>query len=170
MPFERINIRDIKESPVKRIADDWALLSAGTAEQWNAMTVSWGGIGEIWGFDAAFVFVRPQRYTKEFIDASPYFTLSFFGERKGAAQEILSLCGKKSGRDCDKMAEAGLTPQCEGAAVWPKEAELALICRKAAAQVLDPKGFIDARIAGNYSDRDYHTMYVGEILRVCQKT
>ena len=165
MSFELTNIRDLNESPVNLISNDWALLSAGTPERWNAMTVSWGGVGEIWGFDAAFIFVRPQRYTRELLDEQAYFTLSFFGERKDRAQEILTFCGKNSGRDVDKIAALGLNPQTEGAAIWADEAKLVLVCRKAAVQTLDPAGFLDPAIAKNYPESDYHRMYVAEIVR-----
>lgn len=50
------------------ISDDWALLTAGKEGDWNTMTVSWGGVGELWGKDVVFVFVRPQRYTLEFME------------------------------------------------------------------------------------------------------
>jgi len=161
MPFEPISIREI-DNPVQRIADDWALLSAGTPENWNAMTVSWGAVGKIWGFDAVFVFVRPQRYTMRFMDENGYFTLSF-----GLPREITALCGKISGRDfkrpCGKIAAAGLTAHAEGGAVWPEEAKLVIVCRKAAKQALDPAGFLDPGIEGNYKG-DYHSMFVGEVV------
>jgi len=163
MPYERIDIRDI-DNPVKLIAGDWALLSAGAPGDWNTMTVSWGAVGEIWGFDAAFVFVRPQRYTMKYLDASEYFTLAF-----GLPRDTMALCGKLSGRDCDKIAEAGLTAHAEGAAVWPAGAKLVLVCRKAAKQAIDPAGFLDPRIEGNYKG-DYHFMFVGEIVRVYRAT
>jgi len=159
MPYEKIDIRDIG-NPVKLIADEWALLSAGAPGDWNTMTVSWGGIGEIWGFDAAFVFVRPQRHTMKYMDASAYFTLAF-----GLPREALALCGKISGKDCDKIAKAGLTAHSQGEAVWPEGAKLAIVCRKAAKQAIDPAGFIDPGIEGNYNG-DYHHMFVGEIIGV----
>ncbi|MCL2445696.1 MAG: flavin reductase [Oscillospiraceae bacterium] len=163
MPFQPVNIRDTKH-PVKLIADDWALLSAGTPEHWNTMTISWGGVGEIWGRDAAFVFVRPQRYTYQFMQQQDYFTVAF-----GLPKETLKLCGKLSGRDGDKIAQAGLTAQMEGEAVFPAQAELVYICRKLHAQDLDPAGFIDPHIAGHY-DGDYHRMFIGEIVQCLRKT
>jgi len=159
MPYERIDIRDT-ENPVKLIAGDWALLSAGAPEDWNTMTVSWGAVGEIWGFDAAFIFVRPQRYTLKYLDANEYFTLAF-----GLPRETMALCGKISGRDGDKIARAGLTVHSQDGAVWPEGAKLAIVCRKAARQDIDPAGFIDPRIEGNY-EGDYHHMFVGEIVGV----
>ena len=74
MSFKEINIRDVKENPVKLISNDWALLTAKNGESCNPMTVSWGGIGELWGKDVTFVFVRPQRYTKEFMEKNDYFS------------------------------------------------------------------------------------------------
>ena len=159
MPYERIDIRDT-EHPVKLIAGDWALLSAGTPGDWNTMTVSWGAIGEIWGFDAAFVFVRPQRYTLKHIDACEYFTLAF-----GLPRETMALCGKISGRGCDKIAQAGLSAYTQDGAVWPGGAKLVIVCRKAAKQAMDPAGFINPRIEGNYQG-DYHYLFVGEIVGV----
>ena len=111
------NIREVKESLVKMIADDWALVSAGDGEKWNSMTISWGGVGEIWGKDVVFAFIRPQRYTKEFMDNSDYFTVSFFAPEY---KEALKICGTRSGRDCDKLSLAGLTPAYDGGAVYPQ--------------------------------------------------
>lgn len=53
------------------------------------MTVSWGGIGELWGKDVAMIFIRPQRYTYEFIEREDYFTMSFFEKEY---KKALSLC------------------------------------------------------------------------------
>lgn len=66
--FKEINVRELDRSPIQMISDDWALLTAGKEGDWNTMTVSWGGVGELWGKDVVFVFVRPQRYTLEFME------------------------------------------------------------------------------------------------------
>lgn len=79
MSFEKIDICDIKDSFTRLIRDDWALLTAGKADDYNTMTVSWGMTGELWGKDVVAVFVRPQRYTYEFMEKYGDFTLSFFG-------------------------------------------------------------------------------------------
>ena len=62
--MKKILPSEIKENAVKLISDDWGLLTAGSENGWNTMTVSWGMIGELWGKDSVAVFVRPQRYTK----------------------------------------------------------------------------------------------------------
>lgn len=167
MQFQEINIRDVHDSAVKLISDDWALVTAGNQEKWNTMTVSWGGIGELWGKDVAMIFIRPQRYTYAFIERESHFTMSFFG---GEHKKALSLCGSKSGRDIDKAEAAGLTPFFLEQAVAIQEAELVLVCRKLAFQDIDPAGFLDPAIDSScYPAQDYHRMYVGAIERVLIK-
>ena len=160
MPFKQENIRNIKESAVQMIAGDWALVTAGTRDSFNTMTVSWGGLGELWGRDAAFIFIRPQRYTFGFLEENDRFTLSFFG---GAQRDALLLCGSRCGRDTDKAAEAGLTPVSDGDVTYFAEAALVLKCRKMAKYDLTPDGFLDGAVADNYNGTDYHRMYVAEI-------
>lgn len=160
------NIREVKENLVKMIADDWALVSAGYGDEWNTMTISWGGVGELWGKDVVFAFIRPQRYTKEFMDKSDYFTVSFFDEKY---KDALRLCGTKSGRDCDKTGLAGLTAEYDGEAVYPSQARLVIKCRKIAVQHMDNSGFFDESIESNYKSGDYHFIYIGEIEKVLEK-
>ena len=164
--MKEINIRDIKKSPVELISDGWGLVTASNKEKFNTMTVSWGALGEIWGKDAVFVFIRPQRYTYGFIEKEEIFTLTFYGEEY---RDALCLCGRKSGRDTDKISECGLTPVFTDGGVAFEEANYTVVCRKLAAQFLDPDGFIDASVGGNYANNDYHKMYIGEIIKVYQK-
>ena len=164
--MKEINIRDVKENLVKMISDDWALVSAADGDNWNTMTISWGGVGELWGKDVVFAFIRPQRYTKEFMDKSDYFTVSFFDEEY---KDALKICGTKSGRDCDKINLAGLSAQFDGEAVYPAEAKLVIKCRKIAVQKMDNAGFIEPSIESNYKSGDYHFIYVGEIEKVLEK-
>ena len=164
--MKEINVRDIKENPVSLINDGWGLLTAGDENGWNTMTVSWGAIGELWNKDVAIAFVRPQRYTKEFIDGSDYFTLCFFDEEY---RKALQLCGTKSGRDIDKAQATGLTPLFHCGTTAFELAKLILVCRKIACQDMNPQGFIDKSIENNYRNGDYHTTYVGEIVKVLEK-
>lgn len=163
---ELASIKKVKENLVKLISDDWALVSAGDRDKWNTMTISWGAVGELWGKDVVFAFIRPQRYTKEFMDREDYFTVSFFDERY---KDALKICGSKSGRDCDKINMAGLTPSFDGEAVYPAEASLVIKCRKIAVQKMDNSGFIDNSIESNYRSGDYHFVYIGEIEKVLEK-
>lgn len=164
--MKEINIRDIKKSAVEMISDGWGLVTAGNGEKFNTMTVSWGGLGEIWGKDAVFIFIRPQRYTYEFIEKEEFFTLSFYGEE---FRNALKICGSQSGRNTDKVSNAGLTPVFIDGTVSFEQAEYTLVCRKMASQFIDPKGFEDEAIEKNYSAGDYHKVYIGEIVKVYSK-
>ena len=158
--MKKANFRDISENAVKLLAEDWALVCAGNENGCNGMTVSWGGVGELWGMDVVYIFLRPGRYTKKFVDENGLFTLSFFG---GEYKKELGYFGKVSGRDEDKFKSGGLTPVFSDGTVYPEQAKLVLVCRKIALYKLGPDGFLDKSIAGNYSSDDFHTMYVGEI-------
>ena len=164
---KEINIRELKDNFVKMISNDWALLTAGKSDDFNTMTVSWGGIGELWNKDVCFVFVRPQRYTYEFIEKNDYFSLSFFG---GEYKKELGICGSKSGRDIDKMAETGFILVDLGDAVGFEQAKVNIVLKKLAYQDMKPDGFIDDSIMKNYANNDFHRVYVGEIVKVMQNS
>lgn len=167
MGFEKTDICSLPESFTKMIRDEWALLTASDGEKINTMTVSWGASGELWSKDVAIVFVRPQRYTYEFMEKGDKFTLSFFG---GSHKKELALCGAKSGRDIDKVSECGFTPVTLDSAPAFEEAQTVIVCKKIAFQDMQPSGFLSPDIDDCYSAKDYHRVYVGEILSVYKKS
>ena len=147
-------------------AKKWALLTAGTKDNYNSMTVSWGGLGTLWGKNVATVYVRSSRYTHEFMDNNDYFTVSFYPEEK---KDILKVLGAKSGRDIDKMNFEGLTPVEASGSVTYDEAEITLVCKKLymQPQELDrmPKDIVEAF----YSSDAPHDMYIGEVVDIIKK-
>ena len=80
--------------------EKWALLTAGTKDSFNSMTIGWGGMGTLWGKPVITVYVKPTRYTYKFMNDSDYFTVSFYPEENRKALAVMS---SKSGRDCDKV-------------------------------------------------------------------
>ena len=165
--MRKIDPKALDKNVFFAIGDQWMLITAGTAERCNTMTASWGGLGVMWGAPAATCYIRPQRYTKEFVDREEYFTLSFFGEE---SRKALQLCGSKSGRDIDKVKECGLTVMKDREAPYFAEAELVFVCRKLYAQDFDPVCFVDRELEGkNYPTKDYHRMYIGEIVAALQR-
>ena len=127
--FKKITTEELTANPFKLIGKDWMLITAGDKEKFNTMTASWGGVGIMWGKPVATAYIRPQRYTFEFIENGDYYTQSFFDEEY---RDALKFCGSKSGRDYDKVKETGLTPVVddETGAVYFKEAKLVFICKK----------------------------------------
>lgn len=152
------------ENSFKLMGKDWTLITAKVGEKINTMTASWGGFGHLWNKDVAFIYIRPQRYTHEFVEKSDFFTLSFFDEEH---RQKLTYLGRHSGRDGDKIAESGLTPLYERETAYFSEAKLVLVCKKIYRQELNPDGFIDEKIDEFYK-KDYHTMYIGEIIEVIE--
>lgn len=159
--LKKTDVRQLAESPVKLFDNDWSLITCGDENSYNTMTASWGGMGELWGKDVCFIFVRPQRYTFEYLEKNDLFTVSFYPKEY---RKALSFCGSHSGRDCDKAKETGLTPLFVDGTTAFEQARLVLVCRKIAYQDMKPDGFIDKSIEKNYSAGDYHRVYVGEII------
>lgn len=147
------------------IAKQWMLITAGDKDSFNTMTASWGGFGNLWNRPVAFIFVRPDRYTHDFIERSDKVTLSFFPEQY---RQALQICGTKSGRDCDKVAEAGLTPlELPDGTMTFGEARLVVDGKKIYKCELDRAGFIDPSVLSVYEGvKDLHTVYVLEIEKV----
>lgn len=165
--FKSVDPKQLNQNFFSAIGDQWMLITAGTQEKCNTMTASWGGLGILWGGPAATCYIRPQRYTKEFVDREEYFTLAFFGEEY---RKALSLCGSKSGREVDKVKECGFTVQAAACgAPYFEQAELVLVCRKRFAQTMDPANIPEDIKEKWYPNRDYHTMYIGEIVEVLEK-
>jgi len=141
------------------------LLAAGdySAGEHNAMTVGWGFAGYAWGRPVVVVMVRPQRYTFNFMENYPDFTLSAFD---GYYREALKIMGTKSGRDCDKYALAGLTPIAAKTVAAPAfaEARLVIECKKTLVRAVVEQDFIDAGVVNEaYAARDFHKLYFGEV-------
>lgn len=162
--LKEISASEVKENFVDLIAHQWALVTAGDEKKYNTMTVSWGAVGELWGKDCATIYIRPQRYTKEFLDTNDYFTVSVYPKNM---KSIHSVCGSKSGRDCDKAAETGLIPVFDEKAPYFQQAKLVLVCKKMAVSKMEPDQFLDPTIAEKwYPDNDFHYIYYGEIEKV----
>lgn len=161
--FIEIDPMDWNDNVFRTIGREWMLISAGKQGDMNTMTASWGGLGVLWNTNVSFAFVRPSRYTYEFLEKEKNYSLSFF---EPGHKRALQLCGSKSGRDIDKIAETGLTPVFDAPAPYFAESRITLICRKMYTQDIDPSRFLDPTIAGNYQNGDYHRLYVGEITKV----
>lgn len=166
--FLEVKSEKFDQSPFKLIGKDWMLITAEKDGKTNTMTASWGGLGVMWGLDVAYIVVRPQRYTKEFIDHSERFSLTFFDEsmRKG-----LGYLGTVSGRDENKIEKAGLTVIHEGETPYFEEAKIAIFCKKLYAQELKPEHFIMKELNPQwYPDSDHHTLYIAEVTKILTKS
>lgn len=143
------------------------LLTAGDKTGLNTMTIGWCQLGRLWNLPVCTVYVRPERYTYQFMESHDYFTVSILPEE---AKKVTALCGSKSGRDVDKVKECGFTVKtAECGAPYFEEASLVLVCRKRFAQPMDPQLIPDDVKERWYPQKDYHTMYIGEIVEALTK-
>ena len=164
--FQKADPKSLTLNPFSAVGDQWMLIAAGTPDRCNAMTASWGGLGVLWGAPMATAYIRPQRYTKEFVDEGEYFTLSFFSEDY---RPQLNLCGTKSGRDVDKVKECGFTVAAgAGGAPYFEQADLVLVCRKRMAVPMDP-ALMPEDVKEKWYKGDWHTMYWGEIVEALER-
>ncbi len=167
MKLEPIAITDFTARIFETWDKGWFLLSAGSFadKKFNCMTVSWGMMGTMWNKPIVQVVVRPSRYTFEFIETAPDFTLCAFPEDQ---RKALSLLGSKSGREGDKIAAAGITPIASSLVTAPcyAEANLVIECRKVFTDAYKPASFIDPDIEKNYGGSNYHHVYYGEVLAI----
>lgn len=165
--MKEIRPEELHGDPFTMIGKEWMLVSAEKDGKVNTMTASWGGLGILWNKHVAFVFLRPQRYTKEFVDANDHLSLSFYDE---TYRKQLSYLGTISGRDEDKISKADLHVAHVEDVPYFEEANTVLVCRKLYAQNLEENCFIDADlVAKNYVAKDFHMMYVVEIEKVLVK-
>ena len=165
--MKKILPENIIDNIFKLIGKDWMLVAAQKDGKVNAMTASWGFGGVMWGKNAVVVGIRPQRYTKEFVDNGDTFSITILPE---SYRETMSYFGTVSGRDEDKIAKTGLTVAHDENTPYFEEGRLVLICKKMYSQEIKEENFIDKSIIDRwYPNKDYHMMYVAEIIDVLEK-
>ncbi|MDT8718853.1 flavin reductase family protein [Clostridium sp. 19966] len=165
--FKEIKPEELNKSPFQIIGSDWMTITAEKDNKINTMTASWGGLGVMWGKNVAFITIRPTRYTKEFVDGSDTFSLTFFD---GKFKKELAYIGNVSGRDEDKIAKTNLTVQHSDNTPYFEEGSIAIICKKLYAQKFEPELFLDSSLDEKwYPEKDYHTMYIAEVKKVLIK-
>lgn len=162
--FIEISPEKFDQSPFRIIGHDWMLVTAKKADKVNTMTASWGGLGVMWAKNVSFIVIRPQRFTKEFIDSSEQFSLSFLD---GSFKKQLGYLGTVSGRDEDKIGKTELTVSYDNGVPYFDEAKTIIICKKLYAQEYKPECFIDTELDSKfYPDSDHHTLYISEIQKI----
>ena len=166
--FTEISANDFNANVCRLIGNEWMLITAGTKDHYNTMTAAWGGIGFLWNMPVVFTFVRPQRFTFEFTEKHPTFTLSFFDKKY---KKALSYCGAKSGRDVDKAKETGLEVlETKDGNIAFEQASVIIESTKLYFDDIKKANFIIPEIDNKvYPLEDYHRMYIGRIDHIYKK-
>lgn len=166
--LQKIDPKELDGNVIKMFDEDWMVVSAGNKDSMNLMTISWGGLGELWNKPVATVYVAPQRFTYHFLDSEEYYTICHFDS---TYREKLTYLGTKSGRDEDKVKGSGLTVNFTelGNPIY-EEADLVIECRK-----IYHDNFRRDRLQQEqldwYEDRqvDPHGLFIGEIVNMWVK-
>lgn len=165
--FIEVRTKDFIQNPFRLIGKDWMLITAEHNGKANTMTASWGGFGIMWGKDVAYIVIRPQRFTKEFIDNSESFSLTFLSDEY---RKILTYLGTISGRDEDKIKKSGLNLIYNEKTPYFNEGKIVILCKKLFAQEMNSDSFLVEGIKDNcYPESDFHTLYISEITKILTK-
>ncbi len=165
--FKETDIQKIPGNAFHMIGKEWMLITAGNLNDFNTMTAAWGGFGFLWNKNVVFTFIRPQRHTFEFSEKYDDFTLTFFDQKH---RNILQYCGTHSGRDVNKIKNTGLLPiETKHKNVFFEQAEIVIECKKIYFEDIKPDHFIGMLPSSVYPKKDYHRMYIGEVISCLMK-
>ena len=176
MAFHSIKPVQITENIFSLISKDWFLMSAEKEGRVNPMTVAWAAAGILWQKPVMMCAVRPERFTREFLDASDVFSLTVFDN---SYRKMLGYCGTVSGRDQDKVKESGLTVAHSGEVPYFEECRMAILCKKLCVTPLKEEDFLGDKEftqkwygGDNHADGTgggYHLLYIAEITDILVK-
>ncbi len=144
------------------------LLTTKSGEQVNTMTIGWGTLGIQWGKPIFIAFVRESRFTKSLLDETGEFTVNIPCAQTDPG--ILGFCGRKSGRDVEKIQALNLTTEPPEVISVPgiRELPLTLECKVIYKQEQDLSAIPPEILTRYYPEadgsRDVHTAYYGEIV------
>jgi flavin reductase (DIM6/NTAB) family NADH-FMN oxidoreductase RutF len=165
--FKEIKPEELNKSTFQLIGKDWMLITAEKDNKINTMTAAWGGFGVMFTKNVVYIVIRPQRYTKEFVDNSDTLSLTFFDE---TFRKQLNYLGTVSGKDEKKISKANLTIQHLNNTPYFYEANIAIICKKIYAQDFKSECFIASELDTKwFPEKDYPTLYIAEIEKILIK-
>ncbi len=168
--MKKIDISELNDNVFSTIGKEWMLVTAGTPSHHNMMTASWGCLGWLWNKPVAVMFIRPERYTHQFIEQSDTTCLVFLGT-DDEARKVYAFCGAKSGKDFDKTKECHLTPVAtENGGTTFEQARLTLECRKLYKTQIRHEEMLDTSTRQWYGAKGgMHDVYVMEITAAYKK-
>jgi flavin reductase (DIM6/NTAB) family NADH-FMN oxidoreductase RutF len=166
--MEKVNYMEIAQEVMEQIrSKGGAFLTAQAGDELNIMTIGWATLGFIWGRPIFTVAVRKNRHTFGIIERARDFTVSV--PMSGMTKQ-LEFCGTKSGRTRKKFEECGLElfPSVSVRTPIVLVAGFQFECRLVYKSAMDPAFLID-EYKNLYPEKDYHTLYYGEI-KQCYST
>ena len=145
-----------------------AILSAGDKNSYNSMVIGYGSLGVGYGKPIFTVYVKPERYTYQFIEKSKIFTVSYIDEK---LYNKFIPYGTQSGKDINKEEVSGTHIKfLDDGGITFEEASEVFVCKIIAKQHITEKD-IHQDIIDLYNNNkkvyfstNPHVSYVGEII------
>lgn len=153
----------INELKIDEMIKDGCLLTSGSINDFNTMTIGWGMIGTIWRKKTFIVYVKPTRYTYNYMENNDYFTVTFYKEQY---KEEMVYLGTKSGRDTNKVKDVNFHPLEIDNCVTFKEAYCTILCKKYYYTDIDKNNIPEEAVDRYYKDNSLHRVYYGEIIKI----
>lgn len=157
-------IGQLEFNPFSMIGEDGFLVSAAKGAHVALTTSQWGLMGFLWNRPVVTMYIRPSRYTFEFLRSVDRFTVSFFPQEMAPA---LRYCATHRGWNEDKLAGSGLVPERIGDYVLFSQSNLTFACRRLYMRPMDESLIMDKVIVDEYyEDKDVHWSFSGQIEHV----
>ncbi len=140
-----------------------AFLTVKSGNGINTMTIGWATIGWVWRKPIMMVAVRLSRHTFTIIETAEDFTVTIPSSNM---KKELMFCGTKSGRDYNKFNECDLQTLDSQKVITPiiKAPGLHYECKIIFKSAMDPEYLNQDYDTALYPEKDYHTLYFGEIV------
>lgn len=159
-----IDLHELNIDVFQEFGENWVAIAAGGKKHANAMTISWGSLGVLWGKPTVTVYLRPERYTRGFVEKKGRFSINFLPKTE-ESHKALAYIGSVSGRDEDKLAKADLSLTMVDKIPSLEQANLILNCQVIYRSQIEPKKMFDDQINDDfYPEKDYHYTYIAEII------
>ena len=146
-----------------------AVLSAGNKQSHNSCVIGWGLLGVAWSKPLFIVYVKPDRYTYQFMEKTEFFTVNFI---KKSLYPKFRAYGNQSGRDINKEEVTGAQIVfMDNGGITFKEAEEVYVCKVMARTYFEEKN-LSKEIIDFYEkaaplfkqSKEPHGVYIGEII------
>jgi flavin reductase (DIM6/NTAB) family NADH-FMN oxidoreductase RutF len=162
-----LDYMDIAEDAIKKIKKG-AFLTVQAGNRLNTMTIGWAAFGVVWQKPIMMVAVRSSRHTFGIIEAAEDFTVTV---PKGGMDKEIAFCGTKSGRDVDKFKMCQLETSKGKKVASPiiKARGYQYECKIVYKSAMNPAYLNKNYDRSLYPQKDYHTLYFGEIM-ACYET
>jgi flavin reductase (DIM6/NTAB) family NADH-FMN oxidoreductase RutF len=150
------------DQTLDRLAHGGLLLAATRGDgRSNAMVIGWATVGVVWGLPVMVVLVRPSRYTYSFIEESGLFTVNV---PTPEMRELVQVCGTRSGRDVDKLAEVETSMGQKVACVTLETSSVVYECQVVHHNDVVPDALLPGIASRSYPRGDFHRLYYGQIM------